>query len=262
MPMTEKAGVPAMALSIFGIGAAVLASFGVDRFGSELSSRWTRRLTLGVLSFALVTYIVIFATYVAKQLSWPTDDRLGITAFAALLLAGILNAWRTANVTRNQALALLFLVMLLELGVRFSSAEKAEQPDEKEVYQAESGLKLFVSPAAFPRVWPAHAIIPVTNAGEGDVLIRDHLNDLQWKVFMTNPAPELAAHLQICPNVEDAVSIQRYEPHRVYLRAQMGCDGMVVLSDTYYPGWVATVDGNEAPIYQVDNALRGVLVPT
>src|SRR5260370_16723764 len=111
MPMTEKAGVPAMALSIFGIGAAVLASFGVDRFGSELSSRWTRRLTLGVLSFALVTYIVIFATYVAKQLSWPTDDPLGITAFAALLLAGILNAWRTANVTRNQARALRFLAM-------------------------------------------------------------------------------------------------------------------------------------------------------
>src|SRR5260370_31825856 len=78
---------------------------------------------------------------------------------------------------------------------------------------------------------------------------------------MTNPAPELAAHLQICPNVEDAVSIQRYEPHRVYLRAQMGCDGMVVLSDTYYPGWVAPVDGNEAPIFQVYNALRGVLVP-
>src|SRR5260370_17068927 len=95
MPMTEKAGVPAMALSIFGIGAAVLASFGVDRFGSELSSRWTRRLTPGVLPFALVTYIVIFPTYVAKQLSWPTEDRLAITRSARLLLPPCLTPRRT-----------------------------------------------------------------------------------------------------------------------------------------------------------------------
>src|SRR5260370_16346092 len=38
MPMIEKARVPAMALSIFCIGAAVLASFGGHRFGSEPSS--------------------------------------------------------------------------------------------------------------------------------------------------------------------------------------------------------------------------------
>ena len=37
--------------------------------------------------------------------------------------------------------------------------------------------------------------------------------------------------------------------------------GLLVLSENYYPGWRATVDGQTAPIYRVDSALRGVIVP-
>ena len=50
----------------------------------------------------------------------------------------------------------------------------------------------------------------------------------------------------------------KYAPSNVSLSADMGCDGMVVLSDTYYPGWYATVDGQPAQIYEVDLAFRGV----
>lgn len=35
---------------------------------------------------------------------------------------------------------------------------------------------------------------------------------------------------------------------------------MVVLSDAYYPGWQATVDGSPANIYRVDCDMRGVIV--
>jgi uncharacterized membrane protein YfhO len=35
---------------------------------------------------------------------------------------------------------------------------------------------------------------------------------------------------------------------------------MVVLSDTWYPGWEAWVDGKPARIYEVYGALRGVVV--
>ncbi len=35
---------------------------------------------------------------------------------------------------------------------------------------------------------------------------------------------------------------------------------MVVLSDTYYPGWVERVDGRNASIERVHDALRGIAV--
>src|SRR5438105_2057673 len=41
----------------------------------------------------------------------------------------------------------------------------------------------------------------------------------------------------------------------------MGWGGMVVLSDTFYPGWRARVDHKPAPIYEVNGAMRGVVVP-
>jgi uncharacterized membrane protein YfhO len=48
----------------------------------------------------------------------------------------------------------------------------------------------------------------------------------------------------------------------VTIDARLACTGMLVLADTWYPGWIATVDGHSVPIYQVYSALRGVIVQT
>ena len=37
--------------------------------------------------------------------------------------------------------------------------------------------------------------------------------------------------------------------------------GLLVLSDAYYPGWRATVDGEAAPIYPTNVLFRGVPIP-
>ncbi len=36
---------------------------------------------------------------------------------------------------------------------------------------------------------------------------------------------------------------------------------MLVVSDSFYPGWRALVDGVPRPVLRVDHALQGVLVP-
>jgi uncharacterized membrane protein YfhO len=35
---------------------------------------------------------------------------------------------------------------------------------------------------------------------------------------------------------------------------------MIILADTWFPGWTATVDGRPEPIWEADGALRGVVV--
>jgi Bacterial membrane protein YfhO len=50
--------------------------------------------------------------------------------------------------------------------------------------------------------------------------------------------------------------------NRYRLRVQSGGPAVVVLSQMYYPGWIATVDGEESPVYPVNVALTGLVVPS
>jgi len=52
--------------------------------------------------------------------------------------------------------------------------------------------------------------------------------------------------------------IIHYSPLRVIIEAEPQHDGILVLTDSYYPGWRATVDGHEAPIKRANLAFRAV----
>jgi hypothetical protein len=49
-----------------------------------------------------------------------------------------------------------------------------------------------------------------------------------------------------------------YEPERVVIRASSQGPGLLVLSDNWYPGWKAKVDGEPVDVERVDYLLRGV----
>ncbi|HEX6176748.1 MAG TPA: YfhO family protein, partial [Thermoanaerobaculia bacterium] len=58
-----------------------------------------------------------------------------------------------------------------------------------------------------------------------------------------------------------SVEIVRREPNRIAMRTNSRAPAMLVVSEIYYPGWVATVDGAKTPIHQTDYLIRGVFVP-
>jgi membrane protein YfhO len=54
------------------------------------------------------------------------------------------------------------------------------------------------------------------------------------------------------------VTIVSHEPERVVVRAALSDPGLLVLADSYYPGWEARVDGRERPVLVADYVLRAV----
>jgi hypothetical protein len=62
-------------------------------------------------------------------------------------------------------------------------------------------------------------------------------------------------------NFSARVEIPRYENQAVDLTAAANGDGVLVLADSYYPGWKAYLDGRETPILRVNHFYRGVIVP-
>src|SRR5260370_1005186 len=363
VPFVEKARVPAMATLLFHLGFAVIAAFGGDAFLSGAAetgwgsagwmspaseSRWFRRINLGVAAVGSLLGVISFAVLLNRSMAWNMDDRVIVTMFVTLLMAALLYAWRTNNLSPVQAVTLLTLLLFFELGnesgfmladrndwgrrqfvekvwgnrylaaflqkqpgpfrvfsqtddiarnwgdyynldfpaaqagvtinsfnldthtiptrkligVKYIMAREPTQPDQREVFRGRTGIAVYQTPDAFPRAWAIHDFVPIKSANEGRAFIDQHIQDLRSKALITGDPPrDLSCRNSQDPGAQENVSVSRYEPQRVELHAQMSCDGMVVLSDTYYPGWDARGDGKPTRIYEVDLALRGVTVP-
>jgi hypothetical protein len=57
------------------------------------------------------------------------------------------------------------------------------------------------------------------------------------------------------------VNVLHDEPGRISLGVETRASGFLVVSEAYFPGWQARIDGQPAPVLRVDGALIGLVVP-
>ena len=60
---------------------------------------------------------------------------------------------------------------------------------------------------------------------------------------------------------EPTVTVTEYEPQRVTLQASLSAPGYLIVGDTWYPGWQATVDAEAATIERANVHFRAVYLP-
>ena len=63
------------------------------------------------------------------------------------------------------------------------------------------------------------------------------------------------------PHQPGGAQVTRYSPTAIDVQVNAPDAGYLVLSETWYPGWSATVNGQAAHIEQVDGVFRAVPVP-
>ncbi len=128
---------------------------------------------------------------------------------------------------------------------------------------------------AYPRAWIVHKIHPVhdENAAFSFLTARSHSVHGAAIVDRFDPRTEAAIERRsgertprsnagpACQAANDHVKIDSYTGDHVTLTVDAQCPGLLVLPDTYYPGWSASVNGHGQTIYPTDGALRGVAVP-
>ncbi len=71
-------------------------------------------------------------------------------------------------------------------------------------------------------------------------------------------AGDLAPSTAGAATADESVSVITYEPERVVVRADVSQPAVLVLADTFYPGWEATVDGLPASILRANLMFRGL----
>ena len=60
---------------------------------------------------------------------------------------------------------------------------------------------------------------------------------------------------------QGTVELTSYAPNEMHYKVQSEAGGVVVFSEIYYPGWTATIDGNEAELGRANYVLRALRVP-
>ena len=127
--------------------------------------------------------------------------------------------------------------------------------DQPEVFRGQSGLNVYQNLDAFPRVWTVHETAQSTPV---DLMQTLKTTDLRHQVVMVETPPPLAT----CRSLEaDSLQVTERTANRISLNARMTCKGMVILSETYFPGWQAKVDDASVEIHQAYGTLRGIVVP-
>ena len=75
-------------------------------------------------------------------------------------------------------------------------------------------------------------------------------------ILEKNPPWELA------PGGKSEAKMSNYRENMVVIETQADKPKALFLSDTYYPGWKATLDGKPIDIYRADYIFRSVMVPS
>lgn len=111
--------------------------------------------------------------------------------------------------------------------------------------------------APVPRVRIVHRAVAAADEEQSFAATVDPARDLVASAVIegTGPLPELAP--PPAGATESAV-ITLDEPERVVIDATLATPGLLVLTDTWYPGWTAEVDGAPAPLLRADFAFRAV----
>lgn len=120
------------------------------------------------------------------------------------------------------------------------------------------GTEVFENTAVLPRFYFVRRARQVASLAEAHDLIEHHRIDLHETAITEQPI-----NLPSDDGSEGIreVKVMRYEPARIDLSLQTPRASLLVLSETFYPGWKAWIDEQPAAIHCVDIALRGVVVP-
>jgi hypothetical protein len=108
-----------------------------------------------------------------------------------------------------------------------------------------------------PRARLVHAAVVLPDEATTLRRVVEHADDAQTTAVLAGPgtAPSLA---KPPAGAAETVAIVGDEPEHIVVETHVESPALLVLTDTFYPGWTATVDGAAAPILRADHAFRAV----
>ena len=148
------------------------------------------------------------------------------------------------------------------LNVRYVMTHESAAMDGYELLTTAEGVSLYENKSAMPRAFFADRTIEVTNHSEALRVLSESGFDPHTTVVVEKGNARAAAHeTGIARSAAALVSIIEDARNSVVIQTENQTEGQLVLSDNYYPGWRAFVDGAPVEILRANCTMRAVNVP-
>jgi hypothetical protein len=129
-------------------------------------------------------------------------------------------------------------------------------------------VELFENLKALPRAWFVSRVDALPSQEVLQTIRRGRLPDgqqfdpAQMALLEKEDFGGRELKLPVAGRGADAeVKVKKYEPQRIELETRNSQSGFLILSEVYYRGWDARVDGIKVPVERVNYTLRGIPVP-
>ncbi|NKQ36715.1 MAG: YfhO family protein [Chloroflexi bacterium] len=127
------------------------------------------------------------------------------------------------------------------------------------VFQGEGNVVLYRNRQALPRAYIVYQAEISADAAQSLARISDPAFNFREKVILEGLPSDWQLPETDSPLRE--VSIIEYRPNQISLTTSTPDEGVLVLTDSYMPGWKAYIDGQETPLYIANHAFRGIIIP-
>lgn len=118
-------------------------------------------------------------------------------------------------------------------------------------------FRIWENPDSYPRAFMVSNIEYIQNPQQILNRMYDERINLKETAIVEEP---LTIPSSVDPAIKESIIIESYRLNDVTIRVQTRKAGLLFISDTYAPGWKATVDGIPTPVYRTNFIFRGVVV--
>jgi Bacterial membrane protein YfhO len=131
-----------------------------------------------------------------------------------------------------------------------------------EIVHQDSAVRIFQNKVVYPRAFVVHDLISVHSFNQALDSLANSAIDLRQTAIVENFPADLRTLTEksVQKSLSGSADVKRITPDRLSVETKTDSPGLLVVSEQYYPGWRAYVDGKETHVYAVDGILRGVFL--
>ena len=140
----------------------------------------------------------------------------------------------------------------------------SRQPlDDPRLRLAQEGeVAVYENTIVLPRAFLVSRFRVIPDQASALAIMTQNLFDAETEVILEESVAEAAVEpVRRSEKSEGKVTLTQYTAEYVALDVETTTPAFLVLSDTYYPGWQATIDGQPTKIYRANYVMRSIYLP-